>query len=70
MRKVSVAVQIDYNFTLEVPEDKDILTYCDTEDPVFGDIAGIFYNSDIPFGAEIVSIIDNNTGELLGGTAF
>ena len=66
--KVSVACAVYYNYSLEVSDDinkSDLLSECDCNDPVFQDICQLLDKKRIDHDAEITSIINEETDDLL-----
>ena len=66
MRKVSVGCQVFYTFDIEIPENEDdIIGYVDVNDPVYQEMTKVLSKKHLNFEGEIISIIDENTGEVL-----
>jgi hypothetical protein len=66
--KVSVACAVYYNYSLEVLDgidQSDLLSECDCNDPVFEDICRLLDKKRIAHDAEITSIINEKTDDLL-----
>ena len=66
--KVSVACVVYYNYSLEMPDgidQSDLLSECDCNDPVFEDICRLLDKKRIDHDAEITSIIDEATDNVL-----
>ena len=62
--KVNVRCAITYDYEVNVPDnEEDILSYCDCEDPIFSDICKVINAHHVNFDAEIVSIVNSETGE-------
>ena len=68
--KVSVRVNVSYNYTIDIPDDTaaaDIVENADTDDPVYKDISRILSrNPNVDdYDAYTVSIINDETGDYL-----
>jgi len=66
--KVSVACVVYYNYELEVPDgldESELLSECDCNDPVYSDITRLLDSKHIDHDAEITSIINEKTDDLL-----
>ena len=66
--KVSVNVALYYNYETEIPDDitrGDLPWICDCEDPVYRDIAGVLHEAKLNYDAETISIIREDTDEVL-----
>lgn len=67
--KASVCVKLIYQYEVDVPNiitDRDeIVTICDSYDPVMSDVGRIFYNNNISVDCSLVSIIDVDKNELI-----
>ena len=68
MRKVSVNCSLTYAVILEVPEDlqgTELMTHCDIEDPAFPELCKTVAKFTHSFDGAIISIVDDDTGEVL-----
>lgn len=68
MRKVSVSTSLFYTFSCEIPDEltgDEAMNYCDFEDPVFKSFCKILEKNNLNYDAEINSIIDEETDEVL-----
>lgn len=71
MKTVNVRARVTYDYQVEIPDDEkecamtDIACYCDGSDPVYSDMCKLMANTGIQWEGEILSIVDENTGELL-----
>lgn len=71
MKTVNVRARVTYDFQVEIPDDEegcavtDIACYCDGCDPVYPAMCKLMANEGIQWEGEILSICDENTGELL-----
>ena len=63
--KVSVNAQINYHYEVEVPENVDLESYCDTADPVYFALCKIMATHGLRWDGSIVSIINDETGKIL-----
>lgn len=66
--KVSVAVALYYNYEAEISDNttkEDLLWACDRKDPVYEEIAGVFYDAGLNYDAVTTSIIREYTDEIL-----
>jgi hypothetical protein len=70
-RKVSVCATIEYRYTVELDDDFDatntdnLRIEVETEDPCCQDLMKVLRELDVDCYAETVSIIDDDTGEVL-----
>lgn len=71
MKTVNVRARVTYDFQVEIPDDEvecamgDIACYCDGSDPVYSAMCKLMETKGIEWEGEILSICDDNTGELL-----
>lgn len=71
MKTVNVRARITYDYQVEIPDDEegcaitDIASYCDGSDPVYYAMCKLMVNKGIEWEGEILSVCDENTGELL-----
>lgn len=63
MKKVSVSAELHYSYEVEVPDDADILCYCDSADPVYSDLCKVLTKEHLNFEGNILSIVDEDTEE-------
>lgn len=67
--KVSVCAKIVYEYEVDVPDEitsnDEIITYCDNDDPVLNKIGTILYNNNIYPDCALVSVIREDTDEIL-----
>ena len=71
MKTVNVRARITYDYQVEIPDDEegcaitDIASYCDGCDPVYVAMCKLMVNNGIEWEGEILSVCDDNTGEML-----
>ena len=72
MTKASVAIEVNYYYEVEVPNEimdtestAKIVEYCDDHDPVLNKLRTAFALKDLTYDAEIVSIYNDDTGARL-----
>lgn len=67
--KVSVCAKIVYEYEVDVPDEitatDEIVTYCDNDDPVLNKVDLIFYNNSIYPECTLVSVIREDTDEII-----
>ena len=67
--KVSVRAKIVYDYEVNVPDEitaaDEIITYCDCDDPILSKVGTIFYNNNIYPDCSLVSIVREDTDELM-----
>ena len=67
--KVSVCAKIVYEYEVDVPDkitsNDEIITYCDNDDPVLNKIGTILYNNNIYPDCALVSVIREDTDEII-----
>ena len=67
--KVSIRAKIVYEYEVDVPDEitsnDEIITYCDNDDPVLNKIGTILYNNNIYPDCALVSVIREDTDEIL-----
>lgn len=61
--KVSVCARVVYHYEAEIPDGVDIESAADSADPVYPRFVKALVNEGLNYDAEIVSIIDDDTGE-------
>lgn len=67
MKTVNVRARVTYDYQVEVPDDTsiDLESYCDSSDPVYFGMCKLMETKGIEWKGELLSICDDNTGELL-----
>lgn len=71
MKTVNARAKVIYDYQVEIPDDEeegamdDIASYCDGCDPVYSNMCKLMTNNNIQWEGELVSIIDENTDEVL-----
>lgn len=71
MRRVSVRATIEYDYIVELDDDFDatntdnLCVEVDAKDPYYHDLAKTLHELGADYYAETVSIIDDDTGEVL-----
>ena len=71
MKTVNVRARITYDYQVEIPDDEegcapiDLESYCDSSDPVYFGMCKLMETKGIEWEGELLSICDDNTGELL-----
>ena len=67
MKTVNVRARVTYDYQVEIPDDThvDLESYCDLTDPVYTKLCKLLSDNHIQWEGEILSIVDENTGELL-----
>ena len=66
--KVSICAQVTYVYECEIPDETDsidLLLECDIADPVYGKLCKLLSENHLNFDGEIISIQDDETGEIL-----
>jgi len=64
--KVSVYATVNYSYEVDVPDgEEDLISYCDCEDPVFQSLCKVLDKGRVEYDAEITSIVDSKTGDIL-----
>lgn len=63
--KVSVCAQVTYSYEVEIPDGVDLECYADSADPVYPRFVKALVNEGLNYEAKIVSIVDENTEEVL-----
>lgn len=71
--KISVNVQLNYNYSVEIPEEidgervtiDDVLFVVDSDDPVYSDLCKVLRDNRLDYMGETVSLIDEATGEVI-----
>lgn len=61
--RVSVCARVVYHYEAEIPDGVDIESAADSADPVYPRFVKALVNEGLNYDAEIVSIIDDDTGE-------
>lgn len=71
MKTVNVRARITYDYQVEIPDDEegcatiDLETYCDSYDPVYFAMCKLMETRGVQWDGELLSIVDENTGEVL-----
>ena len=70
MKKISISVQVVYSYEIEVPnrilkDEAELQSFADVEDPVYRDLCGVLSEAHLNHSAEVISITDDETGEVL-----
>ena len=71
MRTVNVRARVTYDYQVKIPDDEeecamtDIACYCDGSDPVYSAMCKLMANTGIQWEGELVSIVDEDTDEVL-----
>ncbi len=67
MKTVNVRAMVTYDYQVEIPDDTpyDLETWCDSSDPVYFAMCKLMETKGIEWEGEILSICDEDTGELL-----
>lgn len=71
MKTVNVRARVTYDYQVEIPDDEegcapiDLESYCDSSDPVYFAMCKLMETRGVEWEGEILSICDENTGELL-----
>lgn len=63
--KISVCARVTYNYEVEVPDEVDVESAADSADPVFPYFVMLLMNKGLKYDGEIVSIVDEDTEEVL-----
>ena len=63
--RVSVCARVTYNYEVEIPDGVDLECFADSADPVYPRFVMALANEGLNYEGEIVSIIDNDTEEVL-----
>lgn len=63
--KVSVCARVTYSYEAEIPDGVDIESAADSADPVYPRFVTALMNEGLKYDGEIVSIIDEDTEEVL-----
>ena len=71
--KISVNVQLNYNYSVEIPEEidgervtiDDVLFVVDSDDPVYSDLCKVLRDNRLDYMGETISLIDEETGETI-----
>lgn len=71
MKTVNVRARITYDYQVEIPDNEegcapvDLESYCDSSDPVYFAMCKLMETRGIQWEGELLSIIDENTDEVL-----
>ena len=67
MKTVNVRARVIYDYQVDIPDDAlvDLESYCDSADPIYFAMCKLMETKGIEWEGEILSICDDNTGELL-----
>ena len=63
--KVSVCARVTYNYEVEIPDGVDLESFADSADPVYPRFVMALVNEGLNYEGEIVSIVDEDTEEVL-----
>ena len=67
MKTVNVKARIVYDYQVEIPDGNgvSIESYCDSADPVYFAMCKLMANTGVQWEGELISIVDENTDEVL-----
>ena len=67
MKTVNVRARVTYDYQVEIPDDThvNLESYCDISDPVYFAVCKIMTDKNIQWEGELISIVDDNTDEVL-----
>ena len=74
MKTVNVKAKVTYDYQVEISDDEegrhamvDIASYCDSADPVYFAMCKLMTTKGIQWEGELLSIVDDDTDEVLWG---
>ena len=68
MKTVNVRARITYDYQVVIPDNEegcDLESYCDSYDPVYFAMCKLMETNGIQWEGELLSIVDENTDEML-----